>query len=131
MTDKLIINGIDVSGCPYNGGDLCSMSRYAYCFCTNKPNCIYKRLKRKEQELKRVCKAFDIEYAIDEETNELYGRCNKLYKKEQECKELKQILTEIKEYCKNVIKDHYWGMRMMRFANEILQIISKCEVKND
>ena len=42
-------------------------------------------LKAKEQELKNICQAFDIEYAIDEETGNLIGRCNKLYKKEQEC----------------------------------------------
>ena len=47
-------------------------------------------LKFKEQELKNICKAFDIEYAIDEETGNLIGRCNKLYKKEQECENLKE-----------------------------------------
>ena len=128
MTDELIINGIDVNGCPYNGGDLCSMSRHAYCFCTNKPNCIYKRLKRKEQELKRVCKAFDIEYAIDEETNELYGRCNKLYKKEQECKELKQLLTEIKE----IARWHTTSTDSEDIQNDMKQILRKIsEVEND
>ena len=50
---------------------------------------------RKEQELKNICKAFDIEYAIDEETGNLIGRCNKLYKKEQECVELKNQLWNI------------------------------------
>ena len=50
---------------------------------------------RKEQELKNICKAFDIEYAIDEETGNLIGRCNKLYKKEQECEELKNQLWNI------------------------------------
>ena len=55
------------------------------------------KLKAKEQELKKICKAFDIEYAIDEETGNLIGRCNKLYKKEQECEELKKQVEVIKE----------------------------------
>ena len=42
----------------------------------------------------------------------------------------KQALTEIKEYCTDIKKDHYWGMRIMRFANEILQKISDCEVED-
>lgn len=53
------------------------------------------QLKRKEQELENICKAFDIEYAIDEETGNLIGRCNKLYKKEQECEKLKLQLTSL------------------------------------
>lgn len=53
--------------------------------------------KAKEQELKNICKAFDIEYAIDEETGSLIGRCNKLYKKEQECERLKEEVSLLKE----------------------------------
>ena len=44
----------------------------------------------KQEILNEICKAFDIEYAIDEETGNLIGRCNKLYKKEQECENLKE-----------------------------------------
>lgn len=54
MTNKQIINGVDVNGCQYNEGDFCLTSRHAYCFCTNKPNCIYKRLKRKEQKNEKL-----------------------------------------------------------------------------
>ena len=50
------------------------------------------QLKRKEQELRNICKAFDIEYIIDKETGSIIGRCNKLNKKEQECEELKKEL---------------------------------------
>ena len=39
-----------------------------------------------------------------------------------------KTLDEIKEYCTDMKKDHYWGMRIMRFANKILQKISECEV---
>lgn len=66
-----------------------------YC---NEENC--NLLKNKEQELKNICKAFDIEYAIDEETGNLIGRCNKLYKKEQECNKLYIQLEADEEYHK-------------------------------
>ena len=109
MTDKqIIIDGVDVSGCEciiedyqrannFEGRyehikNVCELgergAEYYNLFCKDNPNCYYKQLKRKEQELKNICKAFDIEYATDEETGNLIGRCNKLYKKEQECEEL-------------------------------------------
>lgn len=92
------------------------------------------QLKRKEQEFRNICEAFDIEYVIDKETGSLIGRCNKLNKKEQECEKLKQALTEIKEiaepFCnacqefepeksKNCINCTYCNY------NEILQKISE------
>lgn len=58
------------------------------------------QLARKEQELGKICKAFDIEYAIDEETGNLFGRCNKLYKKEQERKELVSKCNQLDKKCK-------------------------------
>lgn len=60
------------------------------------------QLKAKEQELETICKAFDIEYVIDEETGNLIGRCNKLYKKEQECDELKEKINYMEEYVNTV-----------------------------
>ena len=72
--------------------------------CGEAEPCIYRianklqeQLNRKEQELKNICKAFDIEYAIDEETGNLIGRCNKLYKKEQEYEELKEQYTKLED----------------------------------
>ena len=51
-----------------------------------------------------------------------------LQAKEQERKELSKTLAEIKEYCTDMKKDHYWGMRIIRFAEQILQKVK--EVKN-
>lgn len=80
-----------------------------YC---NEENC--NLLKAKEQELKNICQAFDIEYAIDEETGNLIGRCNKLYKKEQEC-----------EYWqKELDKTH---LLMLEKQNELIKEIEKNE----
>lgn len=59
----------------------------------NARNDLERELKCKEQELGNICKAFDIEYITDEETGNLIGRCNKLYKKEQECERLKLELS--------------------------------------
>ena len=58
------------------------------------------KLKRKEQELEKICKAFDIEYVIDKETGSLIGRCNKLNNKEQECNKLYIQLKADEEYHK-------------------------------
>ena len=58
MTDKqIIIDGVDVSGCenlmqgivPFG----CMEDRKT-CSCMNNPNCLYKQLKRKEQECERL-----------------------------------------------------------------------------
>ena len=102
MTDKqIIIDGVDVSGCKYclkMTKYRCAIQRDVYkCLCKENPNCYYKQLKRKEEEFRNICKAFDIEYVIDKETGSLIDRCNKLNKKEQECEELKQTLTKIKD----------------------------------
>lgn len=113
MTDKQVIDGVDVSGCKYlyivypdnkfNNKSGCyaesercvKMTR-----CKNCPNCYYKQLKRKEQE----------------------------------CEKLKQTLTEIKEIAKNTIKNVsdrcIETTPMYSVHKQILQKISKCEVEN-
>lgn len=49
---------------------------------------INKQLARKTRELEVICKAFDIEYAYDDD-GKIYGRSNKLRSLEQECEALK------------------------------------------
>lgn len=39
------------------------------------------------------------------------------------------VLKQIVEYCKNIEKDHYWGMREMRFSQEILKLLDIQEVE--
>ena len=84
MTDKqIIIDGVDIKDCKRRIGKD-NYCRYYKRLCSeNNYNCIWKKYLRKEQELKNICKAFDIEYAIDKETGNLIGRCNKLYKKDK------------------------------------------------
>lgn len=157
MTDKkeIIIDGIDVSRCSnYDHGSYLECNVY-YCPCDEVPNCYYKQLKRKEQELRNICKAFDIEYVIDKETGILIGRCNKLIKKEQECKELKewqeanqptgicetctarsvddmykykQALYEIEEIAKHnnfLVRDPFCGTGYRDLSGQILNIINQ------
>ena len=63
---------------------------------------------------------------IDEYSKEIrtYKKCqgNRASKREEK---LNQTLTEIKEYCTNIKQDHYWGMRIIRFADKILQKINE------
>lgn len=39
------------------------------------------------------------------------------------------VLKRIVEKCKDIKKDHYWGMREIRFSQEILELldIQECE----
>ncbi len=59
MTDKqIIIDGIDISGCEYclkMTKCRCTIQRDVYkCLCEENPNCYYKQLKRKEQNLTEI-----------------------------------------------------------------------------
>ena len=49
---------------------------------------LLKQLARKTQELEVICKAFDIEYAYNDD-GKIFGRSNKLRSLEQECEELR------------------------------------------
>ena len=122
MTDKqVIIDGVDVSECSNNEGKLCSMSREAYCYCSDKPNCIYKQLKRKEQEceqektLKEMyftyykAKHSDVKGEFFKLKAENWELKRELIQYEKDFKDLnycaiklKQTLTEIKE----IVKPH-------------------------
>lgn len=101
MTEEIIIDGVDVSECEKLGetidGITCGLGkriRFAneiitkHNLCKNNPNCYYKQLKRKEQELQE---AMDNYIKLDnqrvKEYNELVDKYNN---KEQECEKIKQ-----------------------------------------
>ena len=111
MTDKQIkIDGIDVSKCKYIDIDF----EKPICHCISQRN-----------ECEMPC-----EYNKD-----CYYK--QLKRKEEECEELKQTLTEIKEIAETATKcfyatksdDYTDGYRWL--GNKILQKISECEVKNE
>lgn len=39
------------------------------------------------------------------------------------------LIKQVIEKCKNIQKDHYWGMREIRFSQEILQLFEIEEVE--
>lgn len=68
MTELIIINGVDVSGCGYlldpkepeciiQG--LGTNETINCCSCRDNPNCYYKQLKRKEQECERLANQYN------------------------------------------------------------------------
>ena len=128
MTDKqIIIDRVNVAECVRLQDDEISCDLGGE--CKGWENCYYKQLKRKEQELKNICKAFDIEYLIDKETGNLIGRCNKLYKKEQECEALQmsenkagEIIAELQAY-KDVNEDFKTAWKELKAENEELKKI--------
>lgn len=93
MDKSIIIDGVDVSGCIYYRGDItanCGMFALGDFKC-NEQICLYKRLKRLQQE-------------------------NKNYK---------TTLQEIKDYINSQGISNKWNMQIQRFRSEILQKISE------
>ena len=102
MTDKIMIDGVDVSEChcyvdnnkEYSCGEHCSKFHYRY--CGDNPNCYYKQLKRKEDlinEIEDVIKPYQEE--IEADAFSLPSAIKSvLQRKEQECEELKAKLKE-------------------------------------
>lgn len=94
MTDKqIIIDGVDVSGCEHRCDTHKTLLADGHIM-----------------EFENYCQI----------TNDGCYAINCYYK---QLKRAEQKLTKIKKYCTGIKKDYYWGMRLVRFANEILQII--------
>ena len=89
MTDKIIIDGCDVSGCIHRATNKIAndIGTYCRCFtesCQNIKNCHYKQLKRAEQECERLKRQYNC-YACD--------TCNG-----------KEDYINLKRHCENAIK---------------------------
>ena len=94
MTDKqIIIDGVDVSGCPYyiDSEDGCS-SHDCECIKCVHNECFYKDYKRKEQECERSKKNY---FTVIQQRNVA----------EQQLDQLKQSLRNIKELIQKEIDD--------------------------
>lgn len=133
MTNKkeIIINGVDVSECNHilpleNGVDECIAGtkqclKYRVCECNH--NCNFKRLKRKERE----CENLNVVTTTQRKTNiELTVRLGEMVLKNGDLyqlqKKYRQILDEIKEFCKQELQD---DKQAYINANCILDIINK------
>ena len=99
MTDKQMIDGIDVSKCEHYG----KCSTYCYVVdepCSDNPNCYYKQLKRKEQECEALQMSENEAGEIIAELN-AYKDINEDFKTaweelKAENEELKKIINEAK-----------------------------------
>lgn len=122
MRDKQIIDGVDVSGCEKQGelvaGITCGIGeriRLAneiitkHKLCKDNPNCIYKQLKRKEQECERL----------------------KWYLNEIRDEELKALDIELDEYETHCIDTEYTNI--INLVEEALEERSPedCRYKKD
>ena len=144
MTDKqIIIDGVDVSGCknlmqgivPFG----CMEDRKT-CSCMNNPNCLYKQLKRKEQECE------ELKEEVAKARIEICNQCGEKDDYNIPCKQirdldyglqleieendrLKQALTEIKEIVGIGLVD---GLQSEEYSSYLkilqAQILQKCEV---
>lgn len=152
MTDKeIIIDDVDISGCEYclkMTKYRCTIQRDVYkCLCEENPNCHYKQLKRKEQEVKELKEQLSIEQerytTIRPHAIELADTKLKLQK---EVNKYKQIFDEIKEDISEYIKtpdffeeldsnsaitrDEYIAIcTRHNLASEINNIVKKCDKK--
>ena len=94
MTDKLImINGVDVSGCKYYDDGTCCNEDVFTLSCEN-TNCMYKQLKRKEQECEGLKKtiaeikdiAENVQSFVDIRLeDDVYTEMDKILQKISEC----------------------------------------------
>ena len=155
LEDKqIIIDGIDVSGCrayykEYDITDMCSLADGLT--CKENPNCYYKQLKRKEQEIKKLkndylqeigqlkfaigehsAKILHLEELLDMRIEAVCDGCMadsmfpikcKIYK--QRLLEIKQILTE--GVCKNCSEDSANDCIPECDSHRILEIIKEVE----
>lgn len=149
MTDKQIIDNVDVSGCEFfdecevklDWSDChahCSPYPEGVCYedCSEHPNCYYKKLKRTEEVAKKhLAETFEMQKEIDQlkAENEKYKQLansfendffNALSDKESNyVKNLKQALQEIKNFIYTEKAKVFVDME--DFWEQILQ---KCEV---
>ena len=120
MTDKHIINGVDITECSHHEGKLCSMSREAYCYCSDKPNCIYKRFKRKEQECEqeRTLKEMYFTY-YKAKHSDVKGE---FFKLKEENWELKRELIQYEKDFKDL---NYCAIKLKQTLAEIKEVVLK------
>ena len=93
--EQIIIDGVDVNGCEYYN----KINKHTgqYCICELEPNCLYKQLKRKEQECEELKKHLEEESklghkAVQDEANTFFD----LLKVQKELDQLKKENEELK-----------------------------------
>ena len=158
MTDKQIIDEVDVSGCLFYQTNFeedydvkikhyCS-NWHNSCESNNNSNCYYKQLKRKEQECKQLKAENDkmkkqvcglrpeLKYIIDKTCCKYNIEAKTYHEKIVEIinnlDKLSKTLTEIKEIAEKQVKRSPDGETFARpEIKQILQKISECEAENE
>ena len=129
MTDKqIIIDGVDVSGCPYyiDSEGSCS-SQDCECIKCIHNVCFYKDYKAKEQECEKLKEAIDSLLKIQ-------------YQLADSCTKYKQTLTEIKEIAEGMNNECFYSDFDCKYCDmkngctyfnkkQTLQKISECDVE--
>ena len=112
--DKQIIDSIDVKKCVYNESGYCTISKEAYCYCCDKPNCHYKNWQRKEQECERLKneRTIDLVKQLDQLKAE-----NETYKKMLEDENVQLALTEIRSG-----ERHLWFNKAEKLKQTLTEI---------
>ncbi len=147
MTDKIIINGVDVSGCElFDGSHKCicdktgldeykklrQLNTVKYVNCRDNYNCYYKQLKRKEEEYRELKDEINkLEAIADKYQTEIERDCLSLHgaiesiieRKEEECEKLKE---KLKPKLKNAYCAYFEGQTGLCRAKEF----KKCNPVN-
>ena len=146
---KQKIDGIDVSGCKNFSCGICEEENkipktinHFTADCRMYPNCYYKQLKRKEQECEELKTWFVDEQIDNDKLQQLYQdeHCDNL-KLKQTLAETKEIAEKVYNDCDDCYRDVDTNCDVdcidctlggkAKLAEQILQKISECEVKNE
>ena len=135
MTEKIIIDGVDVSGCKKYEHEIvrCNATLKNMCFCggrcTDKKNadCDFKQLKRKEQECEELKKNVE-HWKMEYKEAKAKGEWTYDLVKKRLCEQfdqLKQTLAEIAEIAMCIMDDDLEESSAYYDAKQILQKISE------
>ena len=94
MTEEMIINGVDVSGCKYAENSIPVDCNIDTCFCYENNNCYYKQLKRLEQENQELGKIIGCKNGTIASLVQIRDELK------QENAKLKEKLEKILNFCK-------------------------------
>ena len=101
MSEKIIIDGVDVSGCEYAcntafGKNGCKHPMMKNIYCSKNPNCYFKQLARKTQECESLKQEIEIlQNNFDTATRDCNDEIEIL---KQECEELKKQLEFVRTH---------------------------------
>ena len=111
--EQIIIDSVDVSGCPhYKTGD-CFISPV---WCNQFYNCEYKQLARKEQELE----PFKDDYFKNLDTKTIAELAKKSIRLTAEYRKLENILRDIKEIClQQNLKADFTACKILDIINKV------------